>query len=295
MRRVNPKLGKKVALLKRMGMFAEEDTRVLVRRAITGPDLERAYELVHRVFVEKGYIYPELRGIRIRPFEALPEMATFVAECDSQVVGVMSIVPDSPDFGMPSDHAFGPELDTLRLQNRRVCEISNLAVDTAYWRSNVFPELTRACFAQALAWGCDNMFIAISPGHAQFFEEVLQFSHVGDARDYAAGKGDIVEGKCMDLGTIEQRAMAIDRQLGGQAFLHRHYFTNNPYHACVGPWAKIARQAFLEPDTLRALFIERSGLLEHCSPEQRDGLCRRWGALLFEAVYQETSAALAYA
>jgi len=291
----NPKLAKKVALLKRMGMSAEGDTSVIVRRAITGHELERAYELVHQVFVEKGYIHPEMKGIRIRPFEALPEMATFVAQTEGEVVGVMSIVPDSPDFGLPSDHAFAAELDAFRLRGRRVCEISNLAVDPAYWRSNVFPELTRACFAHALAWGCDDMFIAISPGHAQFFEDVLQFSHAGDARNYAAGKDDIVEGKCMDLRTIERRAMDVDRQLGDQAFLHRHYFTNNPYHACVGPWARIARQAFLKPETLRALFIERTGLLEHCSPEQRDGLCHRWGTLVFDAVYHEASVSLALA
>ncbi|KPK49027.1 MAG: hypothetical protein AMK72_05570, partial [Planctomycetes bacterium SM23_25] len=116
---VTDRFAKKVALLKRLGLFDADDRSVVVRRAIVRDDLARAYRLVHDVFVDKGYIDPGPNGIRIRLFEALPEMATFVAEVDRRIVAVMSIVPDSEDLGLPSDKAFSQELDGLRSAGRR--------------------------------------------------------------------------------------------------------------------------------------------------------------------------------
>ena len=291
----NTKLAKKVALLKRMGMFAEGDTSVIVRRAIAGHELERAYELVYQVFVEKGYIDPEMKGIRIRPFEALPEMATFVAETDGQVVGVMSIVPDSSDFGLPSDQAFDAELGVLRRQGHRVAEVTNLAIATEYRRSSVFTELARAIHAHAVAMDYDDIFIAISPGHVGFFRDILQFDNWGDARDYSAGKEDVVVGMRWNMRTLEDRFLQADAVLNDEAFLADHFYRNNACHGLVRAWAALAKRSLLDPAALCRLFTERTDLLEHCSPEQLDGLRRRWGAPVFEAVCQEASAALALA
>ena len=166
------KLAKRVALLKRVGLFDRQNHEVVVRRATSVADLAEAYTLVHDVFVEQGYIHPAPTGIRVRAFEALPQMVTFLAQIDGKTVAVMSIVQDSSALGLPSDKAFAKEIGVLRAQGRRLCEITNLAVLSEYRRSNAFPELTRATYAQARAWHCDDEFIAISPGHATFFEDV---------------------------------------------------------------------------------------------------------------------------
>ena len=289
------RFAKKVALLKRVGLFDANDRSVVVRRAIVRDDLIRAYRLVHDVFVDKGYIDPEPNGIRIRLFEALPEMATFVAEADGQMVGVMSIVPDSEDLGLPSDKSFSQELDGLRSAGRRVSEITNLAVLKAYRRSNAFSELTRACFAQAHAWQSDDIFIAISPSHAAFFEDVLQFEPAGARRSYSADKVDIVEGKRMDLRVIEKRWLEADRQLGDAAFLHDYYYESNPYHGYVRPWMIIAKRAFTDRSLLRELFVERSGLLERCTLEQHLAISHRWGSTIFADVYHGETAELTLA
>jgi hypothetical protein len=278
------RLAKQVALFRRMGMFGVDDRTIVVRRAVTLEDLSAAYALVHDVFVDKGYIDPRPGRIRVRAFEALPRMATFVAERDGMLAGVMSIVPDSADLGLPSDQGFHQELDRLRDERRRICEITNLAVRPEYRRSNAFPELTRACFAQALAWDQDDIFIAISPGHAPFFEEILQFDPWGDERSYSADKDDIVQGKRMDLRQIAERWRETDRRLGGDAFLHDYYYDRNPYHGYIPPWAVVARRLFLSAESLRHLFVERSGLLESCTEEEREAIRRRWGDALFDAV-----------
>lgn len=280
---------KRIGLCRKMGLFGAIEEGVTVARAITAAELEAAYELVHDVFVEKDYIPPMPGGIRLRPFEGVPRMATFVARDRGRVVGVMSIVPHHPELGLPSDQAFCKEIGELRAAGRQVCEITNLAVKGQYRRSSAFTELTRACFAQALAWKCDDVFIAISPGHAMFFEGVLQFDSCGDQRSYSAEKMDIVEGKRLDLREVSERWADVDAVLGENALLVRYYLTDNPYHQRVGPWAEVAEIAFLQPQLLRRLFVERSGLLDRLGEEALAILRREWGAGLFRMVWGQAA------
>jgi hypothetical protein len=281
------KLAKRVALLKRVGLFDNQNHDVVVRRAISMADLAEAYTLVHDVFVEQGYIHKAPTGIRVRAFEALPQMVTFLAQIAGKTVAVMSIVQDSAALGLPSDKAFAKEIGVLRAQGRRVCEITNLAVLSEYRRSNAFPELTRATYAQARAWHCDDEFIAISPGHATFFEDVLQFEHCGDLRTYSAEKMDLVEGKRVDLRMIGRNLAEADASLAENAFLWHYYFDGNPYHVLVNRWAVMAQEAFGNPTLLRDLFVTRSKLLLRCKPGELDVLCGRWGTELFARVLNE--------
>ena len=289
------RLSKRLALMRRAGMVGGDTSNILVRRAVNGADLERAYMLVYETFLERGYIDANRFGIRIRPFEALPEMATFVAEVDRRIVGVMSIVPDSEDVGLPSDSAFGEELGELRSSGRRVAEVTNLAIAPEYRRSGVLMEMARPVHAHAVAMDYDDIFIAISPGHAGFFEDILQFDPQGSARSYAAEKTDIVEGKRWNLRTLEGRLREADAALGHDAFLHHHFYAGNACHLYVRPWATIARRAFREVEVLRRLFVERSDLLQRCTEAQREAIGRRWGDVIFRAVYEEQMADLALA
>ena len=236
------RLKKQVALLRKMGMFNPADETFAIRRAHTAADLEAAYRLVHDSFVEKGYINQQPGGMRIRPYEMVPQTATFICEHKErgEIVAVMSVVVDSLDMGLPSDHAFQDELDELRSQGRRVCEFTNLAVAGKYWRSNAFTALTQACHAQAKFTNCDNIFIAISPGHAQFFESILGFERRGEPRDYGCDKKDIVQGQCLDLHTVADRFVAIDTELDEQGFLYDYYFGKNPYDKLVCSWEESA-------------------------------------------------------
>ena len=281
--------GKRIALCRKMGLFGEVEEGMSIGRAVTAVELESAYQLVHDVFVEKGYIPVMEGGIRLRPFECVPNMTTFVARDRGRVVGVMSIVPHHPDLGLPSDQAFSEEIGALRAAGRRVCEITNLAVEGKYRRSSAFTELTRACFAQALAWQCDDVFIAISPGHAMFFEGVLQFDACGDQRSYSAEKMDIVEGKRLNLREVHDRWATVDAALGEDALLVQYYLTDNPYHQKVGPWADVAEVFFLQPRLLRRLFVERSGLTARLNERALAALRREWGEVLFRMVCCQTA------
>lgn len=269
---------------RRAGCCLSSASGVRVERATSVEDLEEAYRLVHDAYVVEGYIYPSPSGIRMRVFEALPEMATFVVKHDGHVVAVTSVIPDSRDLGLPSDHSFGPELNRLRRDGGKVCEITNLAVAPEYRNTELFLELTRACLAHACAIGCDDMFIAISPGHARFFEDVLQFDPWGDRRSYSDQIEDIVEGKRLNLRTTKARAARVDEVLGSDAFLCDCYYYRNPYHRYVRTWQIVAERLFGDPLLLHELFIHRSGLLQQCSVAELSAIFRRWGIRSFAGV-----------
>lgn len=278
------RLIRRVAFFKRIGLFGGSETGFEIRRALSLEDHWQAYCLVHDCYVDRGYIEPRAGGVRVRPFEALPEMATFVAKAEGRVVAVTSVLMDSPDLGLPSDEAFREELGALRAEGRRVCEITNLAVAPEHRNTPVFSELTRCCLAHAMAIGYDDLFIAISPEHARFFQEVLQFDAWGGRRSYSSQVEDIVEGKRLDLRRVEARSQRVDAILAHEAFLHGFYFQENPYHRLVRKWAIRAVGVFRDVHLLRELFAVRSHLLDGCSFAELNAIRSRWGREIFAQV-----------
>jgi hypothetical protein len=280
-------LKRRVARIRRAGML-DESQQLAVHQASTADELAQAYSLVHDVFVYQGYIEPQPGSMRLRAFEALPDMVTLVAKSDDRVVATMSVVPDSADLGLPSDLAFGKELDLLRAQNRRLAEVTNLALDPAWRNSGVFFELSRACAAHSLTSGLDDLFISISPGHSIFFETILGFESFGDRRNYSDCREDIVQGLRLDLTRFEHRVRRRDALLGNEAFLRHWFFENNPHYQAVDWSRQLARRAFLNSRLLRELFVTRSNYLARCDGEVLEVLRQRWGSDILAAVWPQS-------
>lgn len=278
---------RRLALFQRSGLVSARSSGAVISRATEPTEILCALRLVHDVYVESGYMLPDPAGLRLRVFEAVADNPIFIARIGDEVVGVMGLVLDSPDLGLPSDHAFGPELRALRAHGLRLCEATNLAIKPAYRRTSIGFDLLRPCCAQGVMWGCDGMFAAVSPQHVGFFRDVLQFVPLGDPRVYVSELGDRVQGMLNDLRTLEGRFREADRPLGAHAFLHNHFFASNPCFALVDPWAQRAARSFRDPGFLRHLFARVTYLPERCSPQQLEAIRRRWGADLFGEVFPE--------
>ena len=275
---------RRAAFFRRAGLFGGEQTSFVVTRALRLEEFAEAYSLVHDCYVERGYIERNEGGIRVRPFEAMSEMATFVAKAEGKVIAVTSVLMDSPELALPSDKAFEGELAALRAEGRRVCEITNLAVHPDYRNTPVFSELTRCCLAHAMAVGYDDLFIAISPEHARFFQEVLLFEPCGERRSYSTEIEDIVEGKRLDLHSVEDRCIERDDILEHETFLHDFYFAKNEFSKYVRRWAIRAAKTFTDIGLLRELFVVRGDLFSRCNRREAEAIRRRWGADVFDAV-----------
>jgi hypothetical protein len=280
---------RRMLLLKRAGLFSSDTKGARITRA-TGPeDLAAAYRLVHDVFLERGYIEPDQKGIRLRVFEALPETATFVAKAAAEVVGVTSVVVDSPDLGLPSDKAFKVEIDALRSAGRKICEGTNWLVAESHRRTAVMSELMRCSFAHAMMQGCADFIGAVSPGHAGFYG-LLGFEQLGGVRSYSSQIDDPVVVVRLDLTGLADRFRNIDQSSNeAECFLKRYYLDENPYGRHVVTWQILSDRFFADPISLRELFVAGSSLPSRCDQKELRAIESRWGQAIFAEAWGRQS------
>jgi hypothetical protein len=241
-----------------------------------GSELVEAYHLVHDAFVEEGLLEPDARRLRLRNCELIPQMATFVAKSQGRVVGVMSVVPDSADLGLPSDHVFGCELDRLRAAGRSVVEITNLAVAPDFRRTSAFLELSRAVTAHVVEHGFDDGFVAVSPKHVPYFAQILRFAPWGARRSYREDACDPVEGLRLDVHGFEQALRDIDGLLGDGATLQDWFFRKNPFRHTSRATSRLAEARFFDEDVPGLLLGNTRGWLEQRGERERRALLQRW-------------------
>ena len=275
---------RKLALLRRSGLFGTDTKGAKIERACTFDDLREAYRLVHDIYLGTGFVRAEPSGLRLRIFETTSETATFIAKKNGRVVGVLSVVGDSGDLGLPSDTAFKAELDALRATGARLCEITNQVVDEAHRRSAVSTELMRCAIAHQIKGGYHFAVASVSPSHTAFYN-LLGFDAVGSERSYSQKLHDPVVALCLNIDRYRNPA----RGLGPTAqFIHDLATTSNPFLSKVGVWAKRAVRNFLNPQLLKQLFVENRNFLGECSAEELLILQRRWGQEMYNAVLGPT-------
>lgn len=271
---------RKISLLRRSGLFGTDTRGATIERACSAQDLQDAYRLVHRVYLSTGFIRPEPGAMRLRIFETTSDTATFVAKKDGEIVGVLSIVGDSYDLGLPSDAAFKDELDALRNRGVRLCEVTNQAVAEEYRKSAVPTELMRCAIAHAMTTGYDSGVATVSPSHRGFYT-LLGFQELGSERSYSQKLHDPVVALRMDLNEYRQPAEGMG---AARDFINHIAGAGNPFVGQVGEWTRRAKISFLNPELLETLFVKQRNFLAECTPQQLRILERRWGQEIFHAV-----------
>ena len=267
---------RKLRLLKACGLFGADQSGAIYERATSCRALENAYRLVHDVYVETGYIKPRPSGLRLRHFECCPNTATFVANTPfRETIGVLSVIIDSADFGLPSDQMYKTELDELRAQGSVVCEFSNQAVLPEYRRKGPSTELMRCAFAYAYSMGITDIVCAVSPPAVSFYR-MMEFRQIGDIRSYSICLNDPVA--LMHESDIQIRGETADLSDNEvYRFLNDFFYKDNPYYKMVPIW-NVRYQRMLSEQ------FEMASLLGKC-PEifasecYRDGLERRLGGM----------------
>lgn len=276
---------RRMKLLERRGCFGSLPPEICISRAITFEDLRDAYRSVHDSYVEKGYILPHPCGIRIRPFEAIPETATFVAKVDERIVGVTSVVTDSPDLGVPADKVFRNEIDKLRYVGDKVSEGTNWVIDPEYRSTSVMPELLRACFAHSVAAGCHGMLAIVSPNHRPFYE-ILLFENIGSERSSSSKIDDPVILQLNNHKIAFKQWKALEPgEKNDIAVVTNSFIRDNPYFEKVGLWSALAKSSFSDPTFLRRLFVDTSNFLNDCESHDLKIIRQRWGTNTFSDVW----------
>ena len=264
---------RRLALLKRTGLFNEAPYGTEITRACSLQDLQLAYRLVYDVFLAAGYTTPHECRMRIRIFEALADTATFIAKREGQIIGVLSLVLDSPGLGLPSDVAFKDELNALRSGGIKLCETTNQAIVPRFRKTAVTTQMMRCCSAQGLLENRDGIIISVSPSHVGFYE-LLGFQLLSDVRSYSSRHYDPVVMMCLYTAELRQRDPTADLC---QAFIADYLSFKNPFVQKVKIWKQSAYDGFYEAHELRKVFVDESKLLETCTDAEREAVRNNWG------------------
>lgn len=111
-----------------------------------------------------------------------PNRITLTASDKGEVIGTLSLGLDS-DVGLLADQVFEDLIDPLRVDGK-VCELIKLAIDPSVKSKAVLASLFHVAFIYARDLNdCSDIFIEVNPRHRRFYETMLKFEVVCEARN----------------------------------------------------------------------------------------------------------------
>lgn len=148
-------------------------------------DRTAAFKLTHRAYVDAGLGVPSQSGMRVTPYQLLPESRIFVGKVEQEVVVTVSLIPDS-DKGLPMESIYPQEIEQLRNKGLWVAEVGCLADRRMEPRRfiDTFCSLTKLMAQYSRTRGIDGFVIAIHPRHAKYYKSFLCFEEIGGVVSY---------------------------------------------------------------------------------------------------------------
>ncbi len=146
---------------------------------------EAAFRLVYSSYRQAGLCTENHFGIRICPFQLLPDSESFISVSGQEIVATVSLIPDSAN-GLPMDSLYPEQVDAARRKGLYIGEISCLA-DRRKDHRRVFQnlcELTRVMTHFALQQKLDGLMLVSHPKHARFYKRFMGFESIGEIRSY---------------------------------------------------------------------------------------------------------------
>jgi hypothetical protein len=179
-----------------------------VKIASERQEWEEAFQLVASNYRARGYEAAWAKPLRYTAFHALPNTQTLVAKHDGHVVATLSLVVDNTLMGLPMECIYGPEVQTLRQEGRRLGEVTSLADTGLGVREflQVFVTLIRLMVHHHVGQGGDTCVISVNPRHRNFYSKVIGFVPLGPCRSYPCVQDAPAEAYVVDLKTMKANA-----------------------------------------------------------------------------------------
>lgn len=189
-----------------------------IRLANSAGMREAASLLIRKMYGWRGYAVDT---------NARPEAnkITLYAETGGVVVGTMSLCLDL-DQGLPADDNFRDRLDELRLQGRRLCEPSRLAIDKGVTK-RVFASLIHISYLYAhKIHGFSDYIIEVNPRHVMFYKRMLGFSDFGAERacTRVGAPAVLLRLKLSEMGAQIRRWGGLMEQHGQERSFYPYFF-----------------------------------------------------------------------
>lgn len=236
--------------------------------AETKEELEQAYRILHDSYVESGFQEPEVSGMRIVKYFALPTTTTLIALWDGRVVGTMSIIRKGP-FGLPIEDIF--DLEKVSQGGKVVAEVSSLAIAAQFRhrRGALFLPMCKFFYLYAKKFmHLDRVVIAVNPAWADFYEGLLDFTPLDKkvVGSYNFANGAPAVGLYSDVTTWEDRFIKLyNHRKPSQNFYH--YFVEQDLSCLKFPlrYFQKAMDPVMTPEMLNYFFREKSWVFNYLS------------------------------
>lgn len=161
-------------------------------------DLMSCYRLVYDAYSEKGYCAEKNSRLHFTHHCFFPKSRTFLLKEKDKLKGTVSLIPDSPG-GLPLDSVFPNELAWLRGLNKKVAEISLLAIEdegarrrfplTQFEKQSILFFLFKIMYEYARREeGITDFIIGVHPKHETLYKNLL-FNSLAPAKSYGAVNG----------------------------------------------------------------------------------------------------------
>jgi hypothetical protein len=242
---------------------------IVYRVAQSRQELQMAFGLVYKEYIKRGYMSENQSGLRLSPFNISPESTTFVSKIQDEVIATATVIPDSP-LGLPMDDIYAEELNSLRKDSKRICEISMLASDTDIFGSQVslmlnskkmlliFYLFKRIFDYTQTQMNYDYLCITINPKHKLTYD-FLMFNDLGGLKAYPKVNEAPAIAKYLDLRTAQALCEA-NQKVG----LYKMFFFKRSAPENFSGKYKMT------PEDLRYFFVEKSDVLASLSPARID-------------------------
>lgn len=151
---------------------------LIFRQAETEDEIRQALKLVHDSYVELNYMDRTESELRFSAFQALPTTVILIAKWEDEVIGTISIVPDS-GLGLPSDSTW--DLSKYRKKGKLIAEITSLAIKKSFRmrRGKLLLPLCKIMFLYCeKVFKLDGIVIATTLEVEPFYLHVLMFEKV---------------------------------------------------------------------------------------------------------------------
>ena len=147
-----------------------------IRSADTAGQRSSASILVNRMYAWRGYDTAPVSA------KQLPVRITLLASEEDATIGTITIGFDSP-AGLCVDDPFALETALLREHGLKLCEFTQLAIDSVVRSKRVLASLFHVAYIYAhRMMGFDRLLIEVNPRHVRFYEGMLGFKIMGEPR-----------------------------------------------------------------------------------------------------------------
>lgn len=241
------------------GVVADPESAAGPRLRVANDEASRAraYRLAYELYRAKGYVGELAEGRLVAPWDREPATLTLLADdAGGGGLATVSLVFDAAN-GLPCDAVFGDVLAELRAQDRRIVEVTRLAIGDAHACSRqLLVRLFNWIYihARRVRRG-DDFVIEVNPRHVSYYRRLLGFEVLGEARPCPRVQGAPAVLLRLDLAYPEREVLRVGG--AGEAARERSLY---PYFLTGEEELAVERMLLRQHRPMSAAEAQRFGL-----------------------------------